>query len=176
MMPWKQLIGVVATALMVPIAAHAAWDAEVDPIAFALSGYSAHAGYRVNHLRADLGVYGAEVPEVWHGNKGWTERTNGIGAKLDWAGSDRGLFAGLEADYNRTKYTLRYAAQSVSRSAPAVGGRAGYRFVLGRSRLYIAPWVGVDYTFGEIGASIGGRKFDEKRIGLFPTVHLGWRF
>jgi len=175
-MSWKALIGVVASALMAPITAHAAWDAEVDPIAFALSGYSAHVGYQVSHLRADLGIYGAKVPEVWHGNEGWTERTKGVGAKLDWTGSDQGLFAGVDGEYNRTKYTWRYTAESVSRSAPAVGGRVGYRFVLSQTRLYISPWVGIDYTFGEIGASIGGRKFDEKRISLFPTVHLGWRF
>ena len=172
---WKEVLGL-AMALLAPIAAHAEWDAEVDPIAFALRGYSAHVGYRVNHMRADLGLYRADVPEAWNGNNGWTERTNGIGVKLDCIGSNQGFFSGIEANYGRTKYTLRYSAQSMARSAPDAGGRAGYRFMLSRSHLYIAPWVGVDYTFGQIGARIAGRKFDEKRLGLFPTVHLGWRF
>jgi hypothetical protein len=42
--------------------------------------------------------------------------------------------------------------------------------------VYIAPWLGVDYTFGEIGAAVAGHTFDEKRVQLFPTVHVGWRF
>lgn len=173
---WQQIIWLAVLASAASIAARADWDAEVDPVAYALSGYSAHLGYRTNDLRVDLGLYGAEVPEAWHGNKGWTERTRGVGTKLDCLGSDRGVFAGIEANYSHTKYTFRDTGQSLTRSAVTAGTRIGYRIVLRESRLYIAPWLGIDYNFGESGARIGGHVFDEKKIAFFPTIHLGWRF
>jgi hypothetical protein len=82
----------------------------------------------------------------------------------------------LETDYGRTRYTLTGTNASIVRISVAAGVRVGYRFAIAQSHLYVAPWLGVDYTFGAIGADIAGHTFDEKRIQLFPTVHVGWRF
>jgi hypothetical protein len=156
--------------------AQAQWELEADPIAFGLSGYSAHVGYRVDWLRVDIGAFAADVPEAFHGNQGWTAHTNGIGAKFDLLSPTRGPFAGLEANYVRTHYTLTSTGESTTRTGVAAGVRIGYRFPIGQSRLYIAPWLGVDYAFGPLGAGIAGQSFEEHRISLFPTVHIGWRF
>jgi hypothetical protein len=172
----NRIIWSIVLTIGTPIAALANWEVEVDPVAYALSGYSAHVGYRSGALRTDLGLYGAKVPETWHGNTGWTERTRGFGAKIDTVCSGKGWFAGIEVNYGQTKYTLRDAGESVTRSGVTAGARIGYRFTLGRSHLYIAPWMGLNYNFGELGASIGGTNFKEHRIGLFPTIHLGWAF
>jgi len=164
------------SALLLPAAAQAQWEVEADPIAFGLSGYSAHLGLRFGAFRVDVGAFGARIPEWVHGNEGWTSKTNGVGAKLDYVGSGNGLFAGVEGDCGRTTRTFTSAVMSVTRDDCAAGGRLGYRLVLGHTRLYIAPWLGVDYTFGAIGATAAGHTFDEKRVQLFPTVHIGWRF
>jgi len=54
------------------------------------------------------------VPEVFHGNKGSTERTPGFGLKFDAFVTDPGLFAGLAANYAWAKYSLRRADASIS--------------------------------------------------------------
>ena len=143
-------------------------------MAYALNGYSAHIGYRTGDLRADLGVFAADVPESFHRNSGWTEHTNGVGAKLDCLCSGKGIYVGIEANYSRTRYTFRETEQTVSRSSFDAGIRVGYRYPLDESRMYIAPWLGIDYNFGRVGAVIDGHTFDEKRIGFFLTIHVGW--
>lgn len=170
------VVAVMAFLLPAPRSAWAQWEVEADPIAFALSGYSAHLGYRIGDFRLDVGVFGLETPEAWHGNDGWSTRTNGVGVKLDFVGSGRGFFAGVEADAGRTRYTLDERSQSVSRTGFAAGARVGYRFLFGDSKFYIAPWVGVARNFGDLGVTIADRTFDEDRVRIFPTVHVGWRF
>lgn len=56
-----------------------------------------------------------------------------------------------------------------------MGPRVGYRFELGE-RFHVTPWVSVRYLFGAENIDIDGRRFESDDIGVFPTVHLGWKF
>jgi len=39
------------------------------------------------------------------------------------------------------------------------------------------PWVSVSYNwFSDEGPTLSGDKFEDQRIGIFPTVHVGWAF
>jgi hypothetical protein len=73
-------------------------------------------------------------------------------------------------------YTLDESGDTSKRDEFGVGLRGGYRLTIGRSGLYVAPWVGVGYTFSDGDIDLGERIFESEPIGIFPTVHIGWRF
>jgi hypothetical protein len=80
-------LAVLAVALTtVPVAAHAQWEIEADPIAYGLKGFSGHLGRQVagGAGRLQIGVLGADVPEAWHGNDGVTQRARGVTATADY--------------------------------------------------------------------------------------------
>src|ERR1700730_16318429 len=137
MTKFKVVFAIAVGTLLAQATAQAQWEVEADPVAFGLKGYSAHVGYRVNLFRADIGAFGADIPESLHGNEGWKSRTSGVGAKFDYVGSGRGMFSGVEANHDRTRYTLTSVGESMARNGFAAGARVGYRFWFGRSRLYI---------------------------------------
>lgn len=176
MMATRALAALLLGLFIVATPAQAQWDVESDPVAFALKGYSAHLGYRFDVFRVSIGTFGADIPEVFHGNEGWSARATGVGAKIEWAGTGRGLFAGIEANRSRTRFTLLETAERTARSGSSSGVRVGYRIEFGRAGLYVAPWLGLLYSFGERGVTVADRTFDEKAVLLFPTVHVGWRF
>ena len=66
---FKAVFAVAVGALLAQATAQAQWEVEADPIAFRLNGYSAHAGYRVEAFRADIGPFGADIPESLHGTR-----------------------------------------------------------------------------------------------------------
>src|SRR5690606_8623794 len=46
-------------------------EVEADPIAYAVNGYSGHlAAFFTDRVRAQVGAFGADVPEWLHGNDG----------------------------------------------------------------------------------------------------------
>ena len=151
-------------------------ELETDPVALFLRGGSGHVALAFDHVRLNLGVFGARVPKFFHGNDGWTQSTLGMSAKFDYFGSDvRGLFAGLELNVTRNRYTLDETGQHVMGADVAVGPRIGYRFAV-TDHLYITPWVGVSYSVYQDAVAVDGRAFETSRFGFFPTVHLGYRF
>ena len=158
--------------------AHAApiVELETDPVALFLKGGSGHVALAFDHVRFNLGVFGAQVPKFFHGNDGWTQSSLGVSAKFDYFGSDvRGLFAGLELNVARSRFTLDETGQHVRGLDVSVGPRIGYRFAV-TDHLYITPWVGVSYSLYQDEAVIDGREFELSPFGFFPTVHLGYRF
>jgi outer membrane autotransporter protein len=56
-----------------------------------------------------------------------------------------------------------------------LGLRVGYRFNLG-DHFYVTPWVSFSYQFNAKDMIISGRRFEETKYRIFPTVHLGCRF
>jgi hypothetical protein len=62
------------------VTADAQWEAEADPTAYALKGFSAHVGHPISdgRLRFQIGAFGAETPEWIHGNSGFTENSRGV--------------------------------------------------------------------------------------------------
>ncbi|REL32920.1 hypothetical protein DYD21_13970 [Rhodohalobacter sp. SW132] len=59
------------------------FDIDIDPIAFALNGFSIHGGYVTGAYRFDLGIFGLDLPEWVHGNEDFDSSFIGAGWKVD---------------------------------------------------------------------------------------------
>ena len=162
-----------------PAAAHAQWEVESDPTAYALKGFSAHLGHPIlnGRFRLQLGAFGAETPEWIHGNGGFTENSRGGTLKIDCFPLRplSGLFFGADSNYSRVRYELDATHQRAYRNIGALGPRVGYRFDISK-HFYVSPWVSVDYQFNAGDISIAGKRFHERKYSIFPAVHVGWRF
>lgn len=148
---------------------------EVDPLAYIMKGYSLHTGYVFNGMKIDAGVFGLEVPQAVHGNKDFTVKMGGFGAKWHYLGSSTaGWFAGFGAGYTKTTYSVTGGSTSKNRFSFGVEG--GYRFEFENTGLYIMPWLGIDHAFGDSKTTVNGKIFEEGTVSFFPTVHIGWAF
>jgi len=152
-------------------------DVEVDPLAYVMAGYSAHLGVGLDRFRLDAGVFGVDLPEGLHGNPGFQVRMDGVGAKFDVFVLDprrQGLFAGVQLDH--VAADLRAPDGSRDRAQRAVlGARVGWRLAVIEG-LFVSPWIAVTHTLGARDRDVGDARFVESRWGLFPTVHLGYRW
>lgn len=151
-------------------------DIEIDPIAYALDGFSLHVGLGKGRYRLDLGAFGLELPEAIHGQEDFRSSFAGYGAKLDVFLHDDGWgpFMGLEGGFTTMTIVDTLSSQSAEDRAFGGGLRAGWRIQL-PSSFYITPWVGVGYRFSE-DPQIAGRTYENSPITNFPTVHFGHRF
>jgi hypothetical protein len=164
---------------VMPAVAHAQWEVEVDPTAFALKGFSAHVGHPIFRGKAhiQLGAFGAETPEWIHGNSGFTENSRGATFKFDFFPKHpgRGVFIGADGNEAWVRYELESIREHTYRNLFGLGPRIGYRFNLG-SHLYVSPWVAVDYQFNARDVVISGKTFHESPYSVFPAAHIGWSF
>lgn len=162
-----------------PALAQAQWEAEADPTAYALKGYSAHVGHPIfnGRSRLQIGAFGAETPGWINGNSSFTEDSRGVTLKFDYFPLRPlgGLFLGAESNYARVRYELNQTHERTYRNIVGLGPRVGYRFNFGK-HLYVSPWVSVDYQFNAKDVTISRKIFHESRYSVFPAVHLGWRF
>lgn len=157
--------------------AHAQVELEADPIAYALNGFSLHAAKVLGATRLSVGTFGIDVPRSYHGNEGWSSSMRGAGVKWDYLGASiDGWFAGVDAGYMRMSYLLEVERETVKRHVIGAGVRGGYRLPLGRSGLYLSPWIGLSYNFDGDDVVVGSERFDRGGVTVFPTVHIGWRF
>lgn len=155
------------------------WELEADPIAYALRGYSVHfaRSFTGGAVRAQIGLFGADVPSAWHGHDGLDQRSRGVTVKADYFLQQRseGFFVGLDINRERTRFRRKDSGESLSRDNVNVGLRTGYRFNFGR-HLYVTPWLSVTRASTVDDVVLGGERFAQGRIQYFPTVHVGWRF
>lgn len=173
-------VGMLAAALAcMPGTADAQWEVEADPIAYGLKGFSGHLGRQVadGAGRLQIGMFGADVSEAWHGHDGFTLRGRGVTAKADYflRGQPGGLFVGVDGVYTRTRYQHDTTGSQVTRNGGGIGPRVGYRLNVG-DHLYITPWVSVSYLFDADDVTLAGERLEQQRYMVFPTVHVGWRF
>jgi hypothetical protein len=164
----------------IPSRARAQMEIEVDPVAYALKGYSVHVGEVMGEKsRVQVGAFGYEIPKFYGGNDDFSRRGNGVTVKYDrFLGRRRtkGLFVGLDGNFTRTRYTLDATGEKTYRNDVTIGLRVGYRFEVG-SHLYVTPWFSCGYVFNPgPPVVIDGQRFDRNSFGFFPTVHVGWRF
>lgn len=170
------LTAVLALALFAPAPAASQVEVEADPFAYALNGFSLHLATRMSDLRFSAGTFGIDVPRFFHGQDDWSAKMRGAGIKVDHVGSSTdGFFVGADAGYMRMSYTLDEAAATAKRGELNVGVRGGYRLPVGGAGFYLAPWVGIGYSFGD-DVRIGEQTFQHTPIVVFPTIHVGWRF
>lgn len=152
-------------------------DLEIDPTAYALSGYSLHAGIGYRQLRLDVGAFGMALPAFAVNNDAFDVSFSGFGAKLQYfpLHEQRGGFVGIDAGVlwsvaERTGTTMAARDRQAS-----VGIHAGWRFTFA-DRFYATPWLGVSRAFGVDDVMLGGSTYKPDRIQVFPAVHLGVRF
>ena len=109
------------------------WDAEVDPVAYALHGYSLHVGVNDSQVRYELGAYAAHVPRWAHGNEGFDAAMSGIGVKLQYFldRAQAGWFIGAGIGSERERLHNLADDQRVTHTLWGVGIEGGYRFELG---------------------------------------------
>lgn len=168
---------VLALVLSLASPAGAQVEVEADPFAYALNGFSLHVAKVFGSVRANVGTFGLDVPGFYHGNPGWRSRMRGAGVKVDYLGPRvDGFFVGAEGGYMRMEYALDGQPDRAERHVVGVGVRGGYRLPLGRSGLYVAPWIGVGYNFDGDEVVLNDETFARGPFGVFPTVHVGWRF
>lgn len=155
------------------------WELEADPIAYALRGYSLHVArsFAGGAVRAQIGLFGADVPSAWHGHDGLDQRSRGVTVKVDYFLQQRseGLFVGLDLNRERTRFRRKDGGESLSRDGSNLGLRTGYRFNVGK-HWYIVPWLSVTRASDVDDVVLGGERYSQNRIQAFPTVHVGWRF
>lgn len=152
-------------------------DVEIDPTAYALSGYSIHVGIGYEHLRVDLGNFAMALPQFVHGDDGFDVAFDGYGAKLQyWLRDDQtGLFAGVDGGVVRMHARLQGSDLAADDIQIGAGIQAGYRFSL-PANFYATAWLGVGYAFSADDMMLGGKTFEASPITVFPAIHLGYRF
>jgi hypothetical protein len=162
------------------VARAASGDVEIDPVAYIVDGYSLHVGLRVAHQRFDLGNFAAAAPELFHGNPGFGSYFSGLGAKWDLCRREdcNGAFAGLDVSVAHNWVTLKATGETVDRRQVVAGFRAGYRFTFrddGKG-FFVVPWASVGYSWFSHSVTLGGQTFNDRRIAVFPTIHVGYAF
>lgn len=152
-------------------------DLEVDPTAYAFSGFSAHVGLGWRAVRLDLGTYGMDVPEFFHGNEGWDASFTGAGAKLQWFpfAAQRGFYVDVSGGAARQRVELRATGAASTETVWSVGADAGYRFTLPH-RFYVTPWAGFSVDLNADDVMLDGRRYAKIALVPFAAVHLGYRF
>lgn len=162
-----------------PTQADLEFDIEADPIAYILRGYSVHGGLILNdRFRFDLGAFGAEIPEFFHGTPDvdisvpW-----GIGIKADYLFQGyEGAFIGLESNVSEVTYSSQISTNKAHQTDWNSGVRGGYRFVIG-THFSVIPWIGVGRSLNSpTPAILDGKDVSLSPWTFFPTVHLGWKF
>ena len=160
-----------------------AFHLEVDPIAYALKGYSVHAIYQVNKLSFDVGIFGIEAPVGFTGNKGFREKMDGAGIKVHYHFSGiKGWFTGISAGYSNMDIKHKASGEVDKGKAVGIGADVGYRFFFWKDQagkhtgLYLMPWVSVGYDVYQQKIDIAEKEYKQQPVTFFPTVHIGYRF
>lgn len=150
-------------------------DFEIDPTAYALSGYSLHVGLGWKRLRLDLGAFAMALPDFAKSDDSFEVSFDGFGSKLQYfvLAEQRGLFVGVDAGVARPLVQRGELASKDSQYS--IGVNAGYRIGLG-AHLYATPWLGVSYAFSAEDATLGGTTYEHNPVTIFPAVHVGYRF
>lgn len=154
------------------------FDIDIDPIAFALNGFSFHGGYLTDAYRFDLGIFGLDMPEWADGNEKFSSAFVGAGWKVDrfLKGYTDGFFAGVDGGISRLNVTHTATNNDKDYLQYMLGVRTGYRWNTGLGNLFVTPWIGFGYVLNAKDIEIDGDIFKASSFTPFPTVHLGWKF
>lgn len=152
-------------------------DIEIDPLAYALEGYSVHVGLGRRHVRVDLGAYAMTLPESLRANKDFDASFDGFGVKVQYFRDprQRGGFVGVDGGVTRLQVADPRTAESARQNQVGVGVNAGWRFMLG-GHFYATPWAGIGYSFTGSDVRLATGDYDVSRLTPFAAVHIGYRF
>ncbi len=156
------------------------WEFEIDPIAFALNGYSAHFGPRIGSWKFDVNTASEDLTsnetKTFLNQSNFSAKFVSYGAKVDYIGeSGKGWHVGIQYDLSSWTYTSTVNNQKATNTVQDVGPRIGYRYTSGN--FYVDPWIAVLKNIsGTDAVSVGGQTFQPQKILIFPTVHFGFKF
>ncbi|MFO7180135.1 MAG: hypothetical protein DIU78_015660 [Pseudomonadota bacterium] len=152
-------------------------DAEVDPTAYVLDGYSLHVGVGYERLRVDLGAYAMKLPAFVHGHDDLDVSFDGFGIKLQYFpfAEQTGGFVGVDAGLARPLVAKPAQQLAERHTEVAVGVNFGWRFHI-VSGFYATTWLGLGYTLNPHDVTLGDSKYEAIRFTVFPAVHLGHQF
>jgi len=159
-------------------------DAELDPIAYALNGYSVHIGLSYDRVRFDIGAFGIDVPGFLHGQDGFDASNNGFGFKLQYflfstkrgpLHGQQGLFVGVQTDLGKLVVEREHSGAAARRTQRAIAVQTGYRIHL-FGQFYMTPWIAVGYEFEAPKIHIENATYESSHLQVFPTIHLGYQF
>lgn len=150
---------------------------EVDPIPYALDGFSVSGGVDADRISYELEAFGIDVPQAFHGNEGFSQYVRGASAKAAYyfSGTGGGLFTGLDLDVSSATFTLEATGSETSQAQVTAGISLGYKWPL-TNHLYLKPWAGLGYMFTADDVTIDGKTFERSALRPFPAVNLGWQF
>jgi hypothetical protein len=151
-------------------------DVEIDPTAYAFSGYSLHAGFGAGRFRVDLGAFAMDLPQFVVNNPAFDVSFHGYGVKLQYFLFDdqRGGFVGVDAAAARALVAARDSALARRDTQLTAGVNFGWRFGL-PANFYATTWLGVGYAFGAEVVELAGQRFEPQRVVVFPGGHLGYQ-
>lgn len=159
------------------------FEIEIDPIAYALKGYSIHGIYVKNRFRTDLGIFGIRQPEGYGSNKGYTIQSAGLGVKFNYLlNKAETVFAGIGLGYFENNLKKENSGLTSVHKISSIGIHAGYRWFAFRNtnaafkNIYIAPWASLDYNHPINKTVFEQDGYVQAKWSIFPTVHLGYKF
>jgi hypothetical protein len=159
------------------------FEMEIDPIAYLLKGYSFHGIYQPGRMRFDAGIFGIQIPESFHGNKGFAVLTQGFGLKAHYlVTGTRGLFTGIGIGYTSSRAKHQETGVTNTGHGLGIGPEIGYRFFVQKPKngvikgLYFSPWMSFGYNFITDKIQFQNFIYNQKKWEFFPTVHIGYRF
>ena len=152
-------------------------DAEIDPTAYLLKGFSLHVGLGWERWRLDLGNFALAVPRFVHGNSDYDVSFDGYGAKLQYFlfAEQRGGFVGVDGGINKLFLQRRGTDLAARRTQYGMGVNAGWRFLI-TTDLYATVWAGVSYVFNARDVTLADRTHDGQPWSPFAALHIGYRF
>lgn len=165
----------IMSAFMVP-SAHS-FEVAIDPVPFLLKGYSLHFAHTLGNQRFDIGVFKLEAGDEIHGNDNFDMAFEGVGIKYDYLFNHyEGTFVGWELNVADVTYTHTNSNDVFQRTLVTTAPRLGYRFVTD-NKITITPWIALDILLYD-GANVesDGDSFENEKVQLFPSIHLGYRF
>ncbi len=153
---------------------------EIDPQPFILGGYGVQPGLRYHHLRAALGNFRLDVPDViteLGGNEGFHQQLRHSNALyILYFLDDRSGFAfGGSLRLLRLTFTRdgETAAAKIWEFGPEA--IAGYKWHPTSHGFYVMPWVAAGVTLHRNrDAVVAGQTYDPLPVNLFATVNIGW--
>lgn len=167
---------------------------ETDPATFAFNGYAAHVRIQSNESEAlkpwtlGLGVYSMKFPSIMR-DLAINQSTGSATLKLQSAygvfidrhfspETGEGLFVGAHLAYHQYDLT-----DSVTPNRPTTYNawlfmpRIGYEMKIGKSGLYVLPWLGIGYLSPNSNTAIlGNNSYSINHWLPFGTLHVGYTF
>lgn len=155
---------------------------EIDPQPFILGGYGIQPGIRYNHLRAGLGNFRLNVPDLLTelgGNEGFHQTVRHSNALyiLYFLEEGSGFAFGGSIRVLRLSYTFDGETDTATVWELGPEAIAGYKWQPTDYGFYVMPWVAVGVTLYRNGEpTVGTHEYDPLPLNMFGTVNVGWDF